>query len=460
MKTARPNQTFMVIATLACLATCSIDARNVYAQIQAAATSQPAETQKLVTNVFYDTSLRQALWDIASQTGVIIVPDSSVQGMVTCELADTPLEQALEVVLAGTGFAVKKMPNYYLVCSASPDDASYHLVCETELVKLSYLKADEAVKMLSPSFRQFAQPTTASNAICITGPPKILERVLADIRMIDQPPSHVMLDARVVVIESQLVDDVGVQWSFPNIQAGVFTDSDFHGGGLPGPDWPWGIRIGYTPGKEFTDSLLMELNLLGLNDQATIVASPQVMAQDGKEAQIAVVNEEYFEIVSEGYYATSDLEKIETGTTLKIVPRIGRDGDITLEIETEVSDVVARGEDNLPVVTRRTATSTVRVENGGTAAIAGLMDRRVQEQTMVVPGISQVPLLGKLFTNEADRTVERQVAVFITARLMPQEHPDLEVLPRPVNVTSPIEGDFQQQLRSSIARLRQKGQRQ
>ena len=52
--------------------------------------------------------------------------------------------------------------------------------------------------------------------------------------------------------------------------------------------WPWELRIGYTPDREFTDALSLTLNLLSQNNEATIISNPQVMAEDGKEAQIKV----------------------------------------------------------------------------------------------------------------------------------------------------------------------------
>ncbi len=119
--------------------------------------------------------------------------------------------------------------------------------------------------------------------------------------------------------------------------------------------------------------------MLTPNNEATIIASPQVLAQDGKEAEIKVTTEEYFQITAEaGAFLRADLEKIETGTILRITPQVGPNGELTLDMNIEVSDVIARGEENLPVVSRRTARSTIQIENGGTAAVAGLVDTRAQ----------------------------------------------------------------------------------
>jgi type II secretory pathway component GspD/PulD (secretin) len=303
------------------------------------------------------------------------------------------------------------------------------------------------MKLLSSSFRGYVQSDDLSNTLSVTAPKALMERILGDIKLMDQAPRHVMLDARIVVMEHDALLELGVQWGWPQVRAGVMTNSDFHGGGTPGPDWPWGVQIGYTTGKDFTNSLLLTLNLLSQNESATVLASPQVMAQDGKEAQIAVNTEEYFEIISTGVYAQSTLQKVESGTMLKITPRIGEKGDITLDLATEVSDVIGRGASNLPVITRRTAKSTVRVADGGTAAVAGLMLNSSRLVRTAVPGPGNVPLLGTLFRKDADSSTTRQVAVFVTARLVAQAD-----APPPLPRTSfaRVGPEFQQQLRKSL----------
>lgn len=449
MRSARPVQARRIAGAVAILLWAVPHA----AFGQEAGPAGEAKKPTLVTNVFYETSLRQVLSDIATQVGVVIVPDVSVRGVVTCELKDVPLDKALEIVLAGTGFVVKKTPDYYLVCSAHLESPSFTLISQTEVVKLNYVKADAAAKLLSSTFRPYVQADEKSDIVCITAPRDLMERIAADLRMIDQPPRHVLLEARIVVMERSDLLDLGVQWSWPQILVGAFSDSSQHGGGAP-PRWPWGIRIGYTPGKEFTNSLVLTLNLLAQNDEATVIARPQLMAQSGKEAEIKVNTEEYFEITSEGVYVTSRLEKIETGTVLKIIPRIGDKGDITLTMATEVSGVVARGENNLPVVTRRIAQSTVRIEDGGTAVLAGLMDTRTGENQSWVPGLGRLPLVGRLFRSDTSQNASRQVAVFVTASLVRRSPPALgEGQAGRAAIELVSEEEFKNALRESLRRL-------
>jgi len=410
----------------------------------------------LVTNMFYDTPLRQALADISAQTGVIIVPDISVQGIVTCELKDVPLERALNIVLSCGNFVSRQMDGYILVGTSDIQSPSFSKLCITERLKMNYLKAEEAIKMLSEPMRKLTTANATNNIVSVTAPEDLVTKIIADLKRFDQPSKHVMLDARIVAIGNGDLLNLGVQWDWPRIAAGAFSDSDHHGGGASERvPWPWGIQIGYTPGQEFTNSLLMTLNLLSQNDEATVIASPQVLAKDGQEAEIKVVTQEYFKITQESYaYTRFELENIETGTILTIIPQIGENNEITLHIAAEVSDVIARGEDNLPVVTRRTTKNTVCIKDGGTAAIAGLIDTRKRFQKSRTPGLSHIPLLGFLFDNANQTESSKQVAVFITARLM--REPELvtkeSLVRRPP--TKPAEKDFKAALQQALSKLK------
>jgi general secretion pathway protein D len=196
-----------------------------------------------------------------------------------------------------------------------------------------------------------------------------------------------------------------------------------------------GFQIGYAPDATFTSSLTAALNLLAQNDEATIIANPQALAQDGKVAEIAVMSEEYFFMTGNqnqqttGFFGSyySQLEKIESGTKLNITPHIGDNNDITLALAIEVSDSIPRGrESELPVVTRRTSLNTVRIKNGGTVALAGLTENRTRTDKRRVPGLSKLPLIGGLFKNTNDEASSREIAVFVTANIIPESSQNLD----------------------------------
>jgi len=425
----------------------------------------------LISNVFVDDDLATSVLPaIASMAGVTIIPDETVVANVTCTLKDVPLETALDIVLGGTPYIWKKTQHYYLVCSGDLTSLMFSIVSETRRIKMNYVTATAAVGLLSSAFREYAQAETGlpgvdTYTVVVTAAPALMERIISDLKKIDHIRPAVLLDARIVVMERGNLLNLGVEWGWPRISFGAFGN-DLRGEGTGtmtdfGGKIPWGLRIGYTPDATFTNALDLVLNLLAQNDEATIIANPQVLAQDGKVAEINVMTEEYYFMSgaqSAGYYYSySQLEKISSGTKLSITPHIGDNNDITLELATEVSDSIPRGrESDLPVVTRRTAKNTVRIKDGGTVALAGLTENRTRTDKRRVPGLSKIPFIGKLFKNTNDQKSSREIAVFVTARIIHEQgqsvdftQPQTPAIQAPIR---PMEGDFRMRLRESLSR--------
>ena len=427
----------------------------------------PAEAT-LISNIWVDEDIIIVLQSIASLANVTIIPDETVVGMVTCTLKDVPLETALDIVLGGTPYIWKKTPYYYLVCSGGITDTMFSFVSETRRMKMNYVTAPAAVGLLSSAFREYVQaeigrPGADTYTVVVTAPPALMERIISDLKQIDHLRPAVLLDARIVVMERGNLLNLGTEWGFPKISFGFFANDFRETAGMTdfGGKMPWGLQIGYTPDATFTNSLDIALNLLTQNDEATMLANPQVLAQDGKVAEITVMTEEYYMMTADTgggyYYSRSELEKVESGTKLTITPHIGDNNDITLEMAIEVSDSIPRATGSgLPRVTRRTATNTVRIKDGGTVALAGLTENRTRTGKRRVPGLSKLPLIGGLFKNTRDEKSSREIAVFVTAHIIPEPGQSIEFIEPSIPTTQapirPMEGDFRMRLRDSLSR--------
>ncbi|MBL7184688.1 MAG: hypothetical protein ISS70_00050 [Phycisphaerae bacterium] len=417
----------------------------------------------LISNAWFDSDLiMDVLPAIAEQAGIPIIPDETVGGIVTLNLVNVPLDRALDMVLASTPFVWKKTPYYYLVASAGLADPKFPMIAETRRVRLNYITAEAALNLLSTAFRPYVQAEIAmpelgemgevggatfsgtrgrpTYTVLVTAPPVFMERITADLKLIDRVPGQVLLKARIVAMSRTDLLNLGVEWGWPTMQIGAFKGNNY-GRGDPlndfGGESPWGIQMGYTPDLTFTNSLQLALNLLTVNGEATILSKPSVMAQDGERATMKVVNEEYFYLTannpnqSQFTFQSSQLETIESGTTLTITPHIGDNNDIMLDISIEVSDSIPRGrETDLPIVTRRTASNHVRILDGGTVALAGLTQDKSVTTHKRTPGLSGLPLIGGLFNNSDDITTSREVAVFVTAYILPQDSQQAAGIPR------------------------------
>jgi type II secretory pathway component HofQ len=308
-----------------------------------------------ISNMFPGVDLINALQDLSTACGVPIIADPNVTGQVNINFENVSLDEALEMMLAGKPYVFKRMPRYYLVADRGINSRVFTEISETRRVRLNNMQATRAKAMLSPVFGQFVQaepvnaqdPNDQGNTLIVTATPAMMDRILQDIRAIDHERRQVLLDARVVVMDRGNMLNLGVEWAWPTIKAGVFRDGAGTETTAPLSGWPWGVQIGYTPDRTFTDSLMMTLNLLEENSQADIIANPKVIAQDGRQAEMRVIQEEWFMMTTPrtlDVFAVSraELQKIESGTVLTITPRIGDNNDIMLEMAVEVSDSIPR----------------------------------------------------------------------------------------------------------------------
>ena len=421
-----------------------------------------------INNSFSGSKLRQALQDISLASGVAITMDEMVTGDVNADLQNVPLEVALETLLAGTSYVVKSTPDYYLVADRKPEGGAFPQIAETKVVRLNYITPNSAKSLLSSAFTPYVQAELDPNShiVTVTAPAALADRIVKDIKVMDVRPHHVLLDARIVAMDRGDLLNIGVKWGMPTAQAGFFSNSLVRGtlptdAGDPAGNWPWGISVGLSFDNTFTNSLTAALNLLKENNKADIIASPQVVAKDGERSRIQAITEEYFMITAplnqSMFYTQSQLETIKSGTTLEITPRIGDNNDINLELAVEVSDSIPKGRGNdLPVVTRRTAQNSVIIRDGGTVAVAGLTENRSREKDSRVPFLSDIPGIGRLFRNNDTDKATREIAVFVTAHLVPDSIVTGQ-LPGPSaessRLMSPAGGDsFQQELRDAMSR--------
>ena len=372
---------------------------------------------EFITNVFFETDLREALRDISAQSGVTIIPDDTVQGVVTLDLKNVPLEKCLEMMLMGGGYTFKKIDNYYLVGAAVPDNPTFNRLTETKYIKTNYIKAKDVPKFLPEFFTDFIQVNEDVNMLTVTASPEIIARIEEDIAKIDIPLKQVMIQAIVTDFSKGVTKELGInwEWEWDNTKGINSTAS-----GSAGMEDLLGTFTYATTGK-LTRSILVKLNALIRTGEVKLRANPRIVTLDGQEASIFIGKEQYYSIVSGPVnYPYTTLEAITAGITLKITPYVSENGDITVEIQPEVSDVTVEAtEDRLPAITKRQVNTKVRVKDGETVIIGGLTNQTEFERVTRVPVLGYIPIIGFFFKNKKKTVEETEVVIFITPSILP-----------------------------------------
>ena len=279
-------------------------------------------------------------------------------------------------------------------------------------MKLEHTVAEEVRQALPQAFRDRTQADPATNSLVVTAAEGVVERIVEEIRRLDQPPYQLRIDALVTEINSHGRRTLGLDWSWLDDQRrGIGKGSPADIGNLAGN------VLGLSFVLDMRDFLINLRHAVEQGD-ATIRANPSVVTLEGKPASLFVGNVTYYVIdAGEGAQTTiSRLEAIEAGVTLEILARVSDDGVIVLEVAPSVSDVQGSAiqDGTLPVIGRRQVKTTVRVRDGETLALGGLLQQREVEQRTRVPILGDLPIFGRLFSSTRRSQEETEVLVFIT----------------------------------------------
>ena len=419
------------------------------AEIRRSQTGEP-----LITNVFAETDMRQALSDIANQAGVVIIPDATVQGTVSADLRDVPFEKALNMVLVSGGYVFRQMDGYYLVGAPDPANPNLYLLSEAEVVELSYMDSNAIAAYLAGPYGRFvtvegapapeperdmqarnrtqtayqrpaaARGQAGGTRLFITAPRAIIERIKSDLALIDRPRTQVMLEAVVIEVTEDALKEVGIDW------ATRWTRFASQASGIPiggtsqlGNQNTLTLPTSSLTYSELSFTELAQLTALVQKGKARLRANPRIATTEGQPAEIEVGQEKYFAIVTGPVtFPYTTLEQIASGITLRITPTVvEKTREVIARVEPDVRDVTGSGANGLPEITYRRAVTNVRVKDGQSIVIGGLTSEFTTRTASKFPILGDIPLIGNLFRRVSSRQTKSEVVIIITPHILGED---------------------------------------
>lgn len=373
-------------------------------------------TNGRITNTWADSDLRQALRDIAEQARVTIIPDGTVQGILSVTVENKNLEDALDIVCRSGGFAFRKIDDYYVVGLPDPSNPNYYSLVDTVRLMVSNGRSTEVASSIPEYFRKFITVDAENNLLIVTAPPRILQQIQTLITTIDQKTEQVVIEVLVAEINRTKAKEFNLQWGWN--KAGQGTPIDSNGAPMNGLGLFGGDTILSYAATGFSD--FANLRLLITKGVATVRAMPRVTTQNGRLANFFVGREQYFTVQTGNvnYYQTMNLQKVSAGISLNIIPYVGMSGDIICALEPEVSDVVGISKSGAPEIATRRVKTRVQVKDGATIALGGLLQKTVRTSRSQVPLLGSIPLLGQLFRTKNDYEVEIETVIFIRTHVL------------------------------------------
>lgn len=264
-----------------------------------------------------------------------------------------------------------------------------------------------------------------SSILVISGPPADVKAALEKLEKIDIRSPLLVFEAKLVEVNTDDKDKLGIAYDLGRaVQVGEQNPGSASGAiantvnGTAGRVMNGGA-IWRTP-----YSISATINALAQANKARILASPTLTAMDNNPAKTFIGDEiKYVSNIQQTQTgATISTEVAKAGITLQVIGRTRPDGEIELMVHPEVSVIksflqLPNGV-SLPQIATRYVDTMVRVRDGETIAIGGLLSEQDTVNMQKIPGLGDLPLLGKFFQNREKTKTRTELMVFITSRIV------------------------------------------
>ena len=274
---------------------------------------------------------------------------------------------------------------------------------------------------------------TSTNSLIAFGAPEQIEKVQQLLKELDVPYQQILLEAQVMALSKNASRQLGIDWTWSQFpmqnQSASGSGSTSTGSGTSTvSSFPIGIVTG-GDGQLYKFGVNATLNALITSGDGKILARPNVTTFNGNRATIFVGDQ--LPIVTPnastaGGPVTYTTSYKNAGITLSYIPRINEDEKISASVFVEVSTPVAvvldvGGQKTTAYqITTRSAQTNVRMKDGDTMVIGGLISSQEIKNLNKVPILGDLPFLGKLFQSVSKSKNETEVVIFLKAKILNQ----------------------------------------
>ena len=392
------------------------------------------EDLNLVTVHAEDAHLPSILAILAKESGYNIVTDPNVnrQEKISIHLDEVPIEQAINLVVRAVGLSYEVVGNSFLI--ADPKKLKEEVGVSSFVIELKYASAEEVRAMLQDISDQI-QVDISGNKLLVNASPKKIAEIRSVVEQIDIPAIQIMLETRLIEVAADSEEQLGIDWSrlskFTTILAENALD-EASGGSLVPDDQTIGQKPTTMPFDPLKGDLSdgsqiipryfsrqmtafdITLDFLMKANQAEVLADSRLTTLNGRPASIKLVDIVPYILSSGGVGGQVQVQREEVGIKLDINPTVNTDGFITVKVEPEVSTIFEfiGPDNNIPRVKSRKSSTTIRVKDGESIIIGGLLSNDRKQTLYKVPFLHKIPWIGeKLFTSK--NLVDRKTDLII-----------------------------------------------
>ena len=372
--------------------------------------------------------------------GINVLFDPNLRDQeIAIDLKEVTAQAALETLMRAAGHFYKVMDEHTIIIA---QDTPQNRRTYEDLVIQTFFLSNSEVKDMLTILRSLIDARKIAtneqlNAIILRDTAdkvKVAERI---IEANDKSKAEVVIDIELLQINTGRLRELGVSLSSYSVgQALTFgtTGGGTGTGGTGGTTTPSGIRLSDLEFINQSNWLLtipsFLYNFVKTNTDAQLLAKPQLRITEGEKASLVIGDRVPIPLttfntannVGGNIVPITSFQYTDVGIRIDMEPRVHHNQEVTLKVKVEVSNLTGNvqgsGGQSQPIIGTRTIDTVIRLQDGETNFLAGLIRTDETNSDSGFPGLSEIPLLGRLFSNKRNEAQRTDVILTMTPHII------------------------------------------
>jgi len=387
---------------------------------------------------FVDADFQSVFHSISALAGVDILLAPDVQGRLSMAVTKKTWPEMMDIVCSlhdliwlveGNYISVQRMVTYQqkiIMESEKREQSDMVAPLSRRSFQIKHASASEMASVLQTiqSARGRISVIERNNAIIVYDTEKRLEQMQNTLNELDVETLQIAITAKLVVVDSKLVNELGIDWTNVNVggpnsrvsaqfsntpsQSGIVASAD--GGGVQTSGSTTALVV-----SALDQNTQVAISNIMSDSRTEFLSSPQVSTLDHTEAVIFMGDRIF--VRTTDINGQSALEQVEVGVKLTVTPHVAGDNRILLDLHPE-SKTYGYDELRQTVISEQYAQTKAVVSDGETIVIGGLTRNDERDVETGIPFLKDIPVLGYLFKHTRKESIKKDLIIFVTPRIM------------------------------------------
>ncbi|QVL45263.1 MAG: type II secretion system protein GspD [Methylophilaceae bacterium] len=372
-------------------------------------------SDKPITLELRDANIKVVFEALSRATGINFVLDKDIKPdtKVTIFIKKMLIEDAIDMVLASNGLEKKALSsNSLLVFPNTPQKLKDY----QDLIIRSFFLTNTTAKQVSAMLKTMLKTKDIFiderlNMVVMRDTPDIIKIAEKLVQANDMADPEVMLDIEVLEVSRTRLQELGI--IYPNQLAVIGANTGLTLEALRNVT---SANVGVRPNPA--------VNFNKTTGDVNLLSNPRIRVKNNEKAQVLVGDK--VPIITTTSTANvgvaENVTYVDVGLKLDVEPRINLDNFVNIKVGLEVSSLgdktITRNGAEVFTIGTRNANTVLRLKHGETQILAGLILDDERKSTARLPGLGDIPLLGRLFSNQEDRKSKTEIVLAITPRIL------------------------------------------